>query len=63
MDNELKKLIAICVIRYLNGDIDEFVRLRNKAIDIYTGGGKCTINGGPMMVTVRDILQAKGVAV
>ncbi len=62
MSDLVKLLIGRAVVRYLNGDMKEFKRLKSIAIDMYTGG-KCTINGGAMMVTVRDILQNKGVAI
>lgn len=61
MNNLVKLLIGRAVVRYLNGDMDEFLNLKSQALEAYAGG-KCTVNRGPLVVTVEEIIQAKGAA-
>lgn len=55
MPTEIQKLIKRCIIRYLNGDEEEFYRLRNKAIDMYE-------HHRHLYVPIKEIIEAKKTA-
>jgi hypothetical protein len=55
---EIQVLIEKAVVRYLNGDTAEFNRLKSTALELYAEG-KCTVNRGPMVISIGEILRMK----